>query len=874
MALVAGVAAVIGGGTSATAVPVKKTITYSCTVTAGETALGTHDIALDTRIDLPDRYPGSPMGLTGFFDITVPSALRAKLVDEVKATAIAHPTLRVTTFRTPLYLNDATLAGGGAAQLTLNNPAAVPTDADTPWVLPFTFTTVNGTIPLGSQGGWGITFPQAFTLAPKAVTAAGEVATSWACTGPAADADRRIGPAELLNRPPVAQGLTVETGKDTPVALPLVASDPDAHTLKYTVTWPDHGSLAGRAPNFTYTPDAGYSGPDGFDYTVSDGLASTKATVKISVADGPVGPPVAEDVALGDLPRGVREVALPVTGGQGKLTYAFSTNDVSVVDRTAKVRSAGALGDRSVTYTVTDAEGRVSNEATITYSVLTAPPEIEGEALVTSKDVPLDIWPWVTDADIGGVPWQTAGEARYKVSYTDGAHGTVSRWFTSSNPEHPMMSAFPEINHKATYSPDPGFVGTDTFDVTVTDLEGGTTTRTFTIDVVDPGAAKRGVLEDVRYRCEPTFRDEDGSVNVGFSDMAGYVVGGDMAFRVDVRADVPQTLVAGSQFRPADTEIDLLMPRQFVRVLSINGQTSVGGSSVSDAVFDLSATGEQLRIPLQGLKATDVPVTWPYASDFLTIPVKGSLPPIAVPQSGTVKVSMPETFVINSHLEPGLMGIIQDVELLCTAQPGTNRLIGTSTVVQPGDAASTVKATIARSTYGQPAVASVTATTGGKAATGAVEIRSGAKVLAKGTLAGGKATVRIPAKALTPGTRRLTVAYAGGRGVKPSQTTVTAVVAKASSRVSAKVVTKKVVAKKTRAKLVVTVRTPAGVPATGKVKVTLGGKTVGTAVIRSGKASVSLKKLPKGTKRLTVRYAGSSTVAGDATTVKVKVRAR
>jgi glucose/arabinose dehydrogenase len=47
--------------------------------------------------------------------------------------------------------------------------------------------------------------------------------------------------------------------------------DPDSATLTYTATDPAHGDVVAHPDGtFTYTPDAGYTGPDSFDVTVSD----------------------------------------------------------------------------------------------------------------------------------------------------------------------------------------------------------------------------------------------------------------------------------------------------------------------------------------------------------------------------------------------------------------------------------------------------------------------------------------------------------------------------------------------------------------------------------------------------------------------------
>jgi hypothetical protein len=56
--------------------------------------------------------------------------------------------------------------------------------------------------------------------------------------------------------------------------------------LTYTVaTNPSHGTLSGTAPNLTYTPAAGYTGPDSFQFKVTDsyGVVSNVATVSLTV---------------------------------------------------------------------------------------------------------------------------------------------------------------------------------------------------------------------------------------------------------------------------------------------------------------------------------------------------------------------------------------------------------------------------------------------------------------------------------------------------------------------------------------------------------------------------------------------------------------
>ena len=95
---------------------------------------------------------------------------------------------------------------------------------------------------------------------------------------------------QAVNDAPIGNGQSVTTQQNTAVAITLAGSDVDGDALTYNVTVnPAHGTLSGTAPNLTYAPAAGYSGPDSFTFTASDGSAvSAAATVSITVT--PAGP--------------------------------------------------------------------------------------------------------------------------------------------------------------------------------------------------------------------------------------------------------------------------------------------------------------------------------------------------------------------------------------------------------------------------------------------------------------------------------------------------------------------------------------------------------------------------------------------------------
>lgn len=88
------------------------------------------------------------------------------------------------------------------------------------------------------------------------------------------------------NTPPVASAQTLTTPQDTPLPVTLSGTDADpGDTLTSAVaTSPAHGTLTGTPPALTYTPAAGYVGPDSFTFTVNDGhVDSAPATVSITV---------------------------------------------------------------------------------------------------------------------------------------------------------------------------------------------------------------------------------------------------------------------------------------------------------------------------------------------------------------------------------------------------------------------------------------------------------------------------------------------------------------------------------------------------------------------------------------------------------------
>ena len=89
----------------------------------------------------------------------------------------------------------------------------------------------------------------------------------------------------VVNRAPTANEQALSTNAGTALPITLSGADADSDALVFSVVdQPTHGTLSGTAPDLTYTPAAGYSGPDSFTFKANDGIAdSNLATVSITV---------------------------------------------------------------------------------------------------------------------------------------------------------------------------------------------------------------------------------------------------------------------------------------------------------------------------------------------------------------------------------------------------------------------------------------------------------------------------------------------------------------------------------------------------------------------------------------------------------------
>lgn len=190
-----------------------------------------------------------------------------------------------------------------------------------------------------------------------------------------------------VNHVPVADSQSVTTSQDVAVSITLTGSDEDDDTLSFTVvTQPSHGVLSGTAPNLTYTPNAGYNGPDSFTFTVSDGVnTSAEATVSITVEavnEAPtfIDDPYAFGIVEGSPAASHVGTVLATDADDDSVSYAIvsgNTGDAFQLDASSgqiTVLTASALGTAGTifTLTVSASDGVASDTATVTIEVLPA----------------------------------------------------------------------------------------------------------------------------------------------------------------------------------------------------------------------------------------------------------------------------------------------------------------------------------------------------------------------------------------------------------------------------------------------------------------------------------------------------------------------
>ena len=283
----------------------------------------------------------------------------------------------------------------------------------------------------------------------------------------------------------------------------VLGNDADANSDPITaqlVSAPAHGTLA-LNPNggFTYTPQAGFSGTDAFQYRAHDGvLQSNVAAVTltvISVNEAPVANgdsySTPEDAALTVSAPGVLDNDTDANGDeltaaveQPPLHGSLSLNADGSFLYTPEANYVGA---DSFTYTASDGDLE-SNVATvsITVTAVNDPPQAVDDSYSVAEDGTLTVAaPGVLGNDSDG-----DGDALTASVATGVAHGVLN------------LTA----NGSFTYTPDADFSGSDSFTYSVSD---GTASRTASVTITVTSVNDAPVAVDDSYTV-----DEDSPLSV------------------------------------------------------------------------------------------------------------------------------------------------------------------------------------------------------------------------------------------------------------------------------------------------------------------------------------------------------------------------
>jgi Ca2+-binding RTX toxin-like protein len=286
---------------------------------------------------------------------------------------------------------------------------------------------------------------------------------------------------EESNSPPLAVSDTLSTDEDTPLVLSpqeLLANDVDddedvlsiadvGDAVNGTVSIDDDG-------NVVFTPAANYSGPASFTYTIEDGEGgSSTATVTVNVAPGNASPVAADDpvTATEDMPLVLAPAALmnndadadgdalTIVGVGNAVHGTVALSEGNVVFTPA----ANYNGPASFDYAVSDGHGGTST-ATVNIDVVAVndAPVTADDPVAAVEDTPLVLTPASLLANDGDVD----GDALTIISVGNDSHGTVA--LDGGN---------------VVFTPAANYNGPASFDYTVSDGHGGTSTATVNVTV-------------------------------------------------------------------------------------------------------------------------------------------------------------------------------------------------------------------------------------------------------------------------------------------------------------------------------------------------------------------------------------------------------
>ncbi|MGB3402776.1 MAG: Ig-like domain-containing protein [Microcoleaceae cyanobacterium] len=298
-----------------------------------------------------------------------------------------------------------------------------------------------------------------------------------------------------INDTPVAENDNTTTGEDTPVTIDVTGNDTDdedgtptgvititTQPTSGTVTVDDNDTPTDPSDDqVIYTPNPDYVGDDTFAYTVTDSEGSVSDPATVSVTVSPVND---TPIAIDDSTTTDEEtpVTIDVRGNDTDVEDTTPTGDITIIGQpengTIEIDDNGTptdpsddqviytpdedfVGDDTFTYTVTDSEGVTSEQATVTVSVggVNDVPVANDDGATTDEDTPVTVNVRENDTDVE----DTTPTGDITIT-TPPTNGTV----TVDNNDTPDDTS----DDTVVYTPNPDYVGTDSFSYTITDSDG------------------------------------------------------------------------------------------------------------------------------------------------------------------------------------------------------------------------------------------------------------------------------------------------------------------------------------------------------------------------------------------------------------------
>jgi len=294
-----------------------------------------------------------------------------------------------------------------------------------------------------------------------------------------------IGP---VNDAPVAIPVSAATPKDQQVIILLLGNDAEGDRITYYIIQePQHGTLL-RPPEgtidplFTYIPDPGYEGVDHFTFQGWDGkILGNTAVGTVVVGTPPNNVPVATGGAATtpeDQPIGV--VMLGSDADGDPLTYVYQQPAHGTLTGVGPgliyTPDADFNGTDTFTFHVSDG---MANSNTATFTIEVSPVNDAPTALNGSREV-------------------VAGTSVVLTLQGADIDGDALSYAVTGAPGNGVLSPLPGAGDDAlwTYTPNPGFTGTDTFGFRVSDGESASATATFVLNVVTaPNSPPDGAID-------------------------------------------------------------------------------------------------------------------------------------------------------------------------------------------------------------------------------------------------------------------------------------------------------------------------------------------------------------------------------------------